>query len=139
MEKKNCELNNVTADFTHGFIGHKHINICDFMRDKKLENIDILHSDIQGYELEMLSDIKELLQKNKIKYLFISTHSNDLHYKCVDLLKNNNYRIIASADFESETFCFDGIIVACHSSNNTFRTYNLGNRKFTKLRSEPYF
>jgi hypothetical protein len=98
-----------------------------------------LHSDIQGYELEMLHDITELLIQNKIKYLFISTHSNDLHYKCISLLQQNNYRIIASADSEIETFCFDGIIVACHVSNNVFGTYNIGNRKHTPLRNVPYF
>jgi len=38
---------------------------------KNIENIDILHSDIQGYELEMLEDISELLIQNKIKYLYL--------------------------------------------------------------------
>jgi hypothetical protein len=95
--------------------------------------IDILHSDIQGFELQMLQDITKLLFQNRIKYLFISTHSNDLHYKCIKLLKECNYRIIASADFETDTFCYDGIIVACHINNQRFGNYNLGKRKFTKL------
>jgi hypothetical protein len=137
--EKNCLINNVNnVDFTQAFIGKTHMNLSNFICEKKIEYIDILHSDIQGYELEMLQDITELLSQNKIKYLFISTHSDDLHYKCIDLLKQNNYRIIASADFETETFCYDGIIVACHSTNNTFRNYNIGNRKFTKLRNTPY-
>ena len=131
--KKNAKLNNVDIDFTKGFIGKNHINICDFMKEKNIDYVDILHSDIQGYEYEMLTDIVPLLQENKIKYLFISTHSDDIHYKCIDLLKNNNYRIIASSDFETETFCFDGIIVACHNSNNNIDYYNLGCRKHTKL------
>jgi hypothetical protein len=139
LGKKNCLLNNVVADFTQGFVGKNHINLCDFINDKNIEHVDILHSDIQGYELEMLQDITELLLKNKIKYLFVSTHSNDLHYKCINLLKENNYRIIASADSEIETFCFDGIIVACHVSNNILGTYNIGNRKHTPLRNVPYF
>ena len=134
LGKQNCVLNNVqNVNFTQGFIGKNQINLCEFVKTKKIEQIDILHSDIQGYELEMLQDITELLLQNKIKYLFISTHSDVLHYNCIELLKKNNYRIIASADFETETFVFDGIIVACHSSNQKFGTYNLGNRKHTKL------
>jgi hypothetical protein len=135
---KNCSLNNINnVDFTLGAIGREHINICDFIREKKIDYIDILHSDIQGYELEMLQDITELLIQNKIKYLFISTHSDFIHYMCINILKKNNYRIIASADFETETFCFDGIIVACHVTNQKFGNYNLGTRKYTKLRDTP--
>ena len=70
--------------------------------------------------------------------MFISTHSDYLHYKCIELLQENKYRIIASADFETDTFCFDGIIVACHSDNQKFGKYNIGKRKFTKLRTTPY-
>jgi hypothetical protein len=139
LGKQNCILNDVTnVDFTHGFIGKHNINVSDFVLEKKIDYIDILHSDIQGYELEMLQGITTLLAQNKIKYLFISTHSDDLHYRCIELLQENNYRIIASADFETETFCFDGIIVACHSDNHKFGKYNIGNRKFTKLRTTPY-
>jgi hypothetical protein len=133
--KKNAVLNNVDIDFTQGFIGKKHINVINFMKEKNIDNIDILHSDIQGYEYEMLIDIEPLLKENKIKYLFISTHSDEIHYKCIDLLKNNNYYIIASADFETETFCFDGIIVASYIN---IGTYNLGCRKHTKLRNMAY-
>ena len=133
--KKNAILNNANIDFTQGFIGKKHINVMNFMKQKNIENVDILHSDIQGFELEMLNDIVPLLKEKKIKYLFISTHSDDIHYKCIDLLKNNNYFIVASSDFETETFCYDGIIVASYIE---METYNLGCRKHTKLRNNPY-
>ena len=139
LGKTNCLLNGVDADFTHAFIGKNNMNLCNFINEKNIENIDILHSDVQGYELEMLDDIVELLNQNKIKYLFISTHSNEIHYNCIHLLNRCNYRIIASSDFDDETFCFDGIIVACHISNTKFEKYDLGNRRFTKLRNVPYY
>jgi hypothetical protein len=139
LGKQNCLLNDINhVDFTQGYIGKNQINLSNFVREKNIEQIDILHSDIQGYELEMLQDITELLNQNKVKYLFISTHSDELHYNCIKLLKECNYRIIASADYETETFCFDGIIVACHISNQIFGNYNIGNRKYTKLRNTPY-
>lgn len=137
--KKNSVLNGTNIDFTQGFIGKNHVNICNFAKEKSIDYIDILHSDIQGFELEMLQDAVPLLIAKKIKYLFISTHSNSIHYACVDLLKSNSYAIIASADFDSETFCYDGIIVACHKDNTKFGTIDLGNRSVTKLRSTPYF
>jgi hypothetical protein len=131
--KENCRINNVTADFTQAFIGKNNLNLCDFIKEKGISYIDLLHSDIQGFELEMLEDITELLLLNRIKYLFISTHSDTIHYSCIDLLQKSNYIIIASSDFETETFCYDGIIVACHITNQRFGRYCLGNRRHTKL------
>ena len=134
----NCSINNVSADFTEAFVGKNHLNISDFVKEKCIEYIDILHSDIQGYELEMLSDITPLLDQAKIRYLFISTHSDDLHHACISLLEKHNYRIIAKSDFETETFCHDGIILACHISNTDIPEISLGNRKHTPLRNTPY-
>jgi FkbM family methyltransferase len=135
---RNCNLNNVKVDFTQGFIGNNNIKISNFVLEKNIDYIDILHSDIQGYELQLLEDIIPLLNENKIKYIFVSTHSNTLHYDCLELLKKCNYRIIASADFEKETFCFDGIIVACPEDNLTIKHTSLGCRKTTQLRNKPY-
>jgi hypothetical protein len=134
LGKRNCALNDVTGvDFTQGFVGRNGVNIAEFAKDHDIETIDILHSDIQGYELEMLEGIQPLLMDNKVKYLFVSTHSNPVHYSCVAFLNKCGYRIIASADFDNETFCFDGIIVACHSSNTKFEHVDLGNRRHAKL------
>lgn len=135
---RNCNLNNVKVDFTQGFIGNNNIKISNFVLEKNIDYIDILHSDIQGYELQLLEDIIPLLKAKKIKYIFVSTHSNALHYDCLELLKKCNYRIIASADFEKETFCFDGIIVACPEDNLTIKHTSLGCRKTTRLRNKPY-
>ena len=142
----NCKLNDVKADFTQGIIGNhrddwpavRQIKVPDFVLEKNIEYIDILHSDIQGCELGLLQDITPLLNEKRIKYLFISTHSDDLHYNCLDALKKCNYRIIASADFETETFCYDGIIVACPKDIQTIKYTSLGCRKTTPLRNKPF-
>lgn len=135
---RNCNLNNVKVDLTQGLIGDGNIKISDFVREKNIDYIDILHSDIQGYELQLLEDIIPLLNAKKIKYIFVSTHSTALHYNCLELLKKCNYRIVASADFENETFCCDGIIVACPKDNLTIKHTSLGCRKTTQLRNRPY-
>jgi hypothetical protein len=138
--KENFRLNGAIADFTEGFIGRDsgNLRVSEFIKEKGIDFVDILHSDIQGYEYEMLEDCIPLLDSQRIGYLFISTHSDELHTQCKKLLTEHNYRIICSADVETETFCFDGILVACHSSNQTIPDISLGCRKHTKLRTKPY-
>jgi hypothetical protein len=138
--KENFRINGFTADFTQGFIGanEENIKLTEFIKEKNITFIDILHSDIQGYEYDMLIDIIPLLDNKMIRYLFISTHSDELHLKCTKILEDHHYKIIASADFETESFCFDGIIVACHESTKDLPFISLGSRKYTKLRTHPY-
>ncbi len=132
----NCKRNNIDAKFMSGGIGSKpgQKTVIEIMKKEGIDYIDILHADIQGSELEMLQDSVSLLDEQKINYLFVSTHTQDLHISCEKLLEEHNYRIVASADFDNETFCFDGIIVACHKDNDEIPYTSLGNRKHTKLR-----
>ena len=137
---KNCKLNDIiNVDFTHGCIGKNGICLSQFVKEKNIDFIDILHSDIQGCEVEMLEDIVNLLKNKKIRYLFISTHDDDLHAKCLTILTDCDYRIIAKADFETETFCCDGIIVACQKDNLEIPFTELGVRKHTPLRNYPLY
>lgn len=133
----NCKLNNVKVNSTQMFISKD--NFINYLNNEGITKIDLLHSDIQGYELDLIKSITSLLIANSIRYLIISTHSDMIHYIILNLLKDCNYRIIASADFETETFCFDGLIVACCGDNNEMPTISLGNRKHTALRSNMYF
>ncbi len=110
--KNNFILNNMKGDFTLGNVSNHGIKIDEFVKVKNIHQIDILHSDIQGYELEMLQGAQKTISQGKIKFVFVSTHSQKLHYDCLDFLKLNNYNIIASVDFDNETYCYDGIIVA---------------------------
>lgn len=76
-----------------------------------LDNLGILHADIQGAELEMLRGAQRMIDEARIAYIFISTHSQTLHYGCIDWLKQHGYGIVAAADLD-ETFSHDGLIVA---------------------------
>ena len=110
--KENFKLNNMKGDFTHSYVGNEGLKIDEFVEKKEIDTIDILHSDIQGYELQMLQGAEQVINQGRIKFIFVSTHSQELHYACLKFLKQHNYIIIASADFDHETFCYDGIIVA---------------------------
>ena len=114
----NFKLNNKKAKFFNAFVGEKNedgdiptICIDRFCEENEISNVELLHSDIQGYELKMLKGVGTYLKKKKINFLFISTHSNELHYQCIDYLKNNDYNIISSIDLD-HTYAWDGLILA---------------------------
>jgi hypothetical protein len=107
----NFSLNSRKGTFIKGTIGNTGITVDNFLIENSISTLDILHSDIQGYELEMLHGAKNHLVEKKIDYIFISTHSNDLHDQCINFLKEVDYHIISSVNLD-ETYCCDGIIVA---------------------------
>lgn len=81
----------------------KYLNITD--------RLTLLHSDIQGAESEMLLGAEESLRADKIDYIFISTHKNNIHRSCLNILARYNYHIIASHKIR-ESVSSDGLIAA---------------------------
>ena len=115
--KKNFKINALHGNFSHYFVGAKsekysnNITLADFVELKRIDYIDVLHSDIQGFEYDMLLGSEPLLRSNKISYFFISTHSDEVHDKCYRFLKDKyNFSVIASADC-SNSYSYDGILV----------------------------
>lgn len=126
---RNFKLNNLNGNFFKYAVGEKtieniefthwdqkkyfinQINVDSFLELNNISNCDILHADIQGFEYEMLLGAKKSLESGSISFIFISTHSNDLHYKCLKLLKNFKYKILADHNL-TESFASDGLIVA---------------------------
>ena len=129
----NFKLNGLSGNFTKAFVGNSGINLNNFICENNIEYIDILHSDIQGSELEMLYQIGDLLMNKKVKYLLISTHSDEIHYDCINFLNKCGYRIITSCDFESETFQYDGFILSCPNDIFEINDFKIGNRSKSKL------
>jgi hypothetical protein len=111
--KENFKINNMTGNFYQFFVDsyndYDKITVDKIFEIENLENVSICHSDIQGYELEMLKGSINSL--NKIDYFFISTHDNDLHYQCIDFLERNNFNILCSVNMD-ESYSYDGLIVA---------------------------
>jgi hypothetical protein len=116
--KSNFFNNGLEGEFIKSFVSQYHFSVDEFMREKNITRINILHSDIQGYELEMLQGSKNALVKSAIDYLFISTHSQDLHAKVAETLLEFKYRVEVSADVENETTSFDGFIFASSEKIN---------------------
>ncbi|WP_287636472.1 MULTISPECIES: FkbM family methyltransferase [unclassified Microcystis] len=109
--KKNFKLNGIEGQFLQNFVGKGYFSVDKYLRDNYIKKLSILHSDIQGYEVEMLSDCSFSLSNANIDYLFISTHSQDLHYEVIQKLKHFSYRVEVSSDFD-QTTSYDGFIFA---------------------------
>jgi hypothetical protein len=120
--RRNFQTNGFSGDFTQAYVGEKPqtrsddigvISIESFVAEKNIAHLNLLHSDIQGFEMEMLRGAKPLLDARRIDYLFISTHSSQLHEECMAFLATSGYRLLASVNLE-ETHSFDGVLVACN-------------------------
>jgi hypothetical protein len=135
----NFKLNNLQADFTQGIITENGINLLNYFNKKNVTYIDILHSDIQGSELYMLYSIRSYLVELKIRYLFISTHSNYVHYSCIEFLSSVGYKILCSCDYDNESFQYDGFILACPENINEITPFAVGNRSRTPLTTDFIF
>lgn len=72
---------------------------------------DILHVDVQGAEVAALAGCIPALQEKRIRFLFVSTHSPDLHRSVRLVLDRYDYRVEAESGFE-ETTSFDGLVFA---------------------------
>jgi hypothetical protein len=90
--------------------GSRTISVDHFIRENGIGFVDILHSDIQGYELLMLKGASELLTKRRVGYVFISTHSDDLHADCATIMDGMGFIRLCSADLR-QTFSQDGLLV----------------------------
>lgn len=112
----NFELNRKEGKFIQAAVGATHVpgktvSVDGLLQEHSIPHLDILHADIQGFELDMLEGAKEALSNGRVDYLFISTHSDLLHRSCLEYLQSLNYKILAEADL-NDTFSYDGVIVA---------------------------
>lgn len=108
----NLARNGYEGRFFREFVGRGGFSVDAHMAAQGLEWITLLHSDIQGFELEMLEGAKHALSGHRISHLFVSTHSQVLHRDVVQVLKEFGYRIEVSSDFERHSTSFDGFAMA---------------------------
>ncbi|MGI9489579.1 MAG: FkbM family methyltransferase, partial [Geminicoccaceae bacterium] len=111
--RKNFALNGMSGEFIRAFVSNEQFQVDAFLTQKPTDEIDILHADIQGYELQMLRGAGKALRDRRIKRIFVSTHSQELHHEVMKCLQAADYRVDVSADFARETTSFDGFVYAC--------------------------
>lgn len=118
--KQNFRLNGLQGHFTQAAIGTikntglksgKIVSVGDFCQSHNISKIHILHSDIQGAETLMLNETREMFEKRKIDYVFLSTHGDARHEECLKFLDSVGYITLCSAN-SWESYSLDGLIVA---------------------------
>ncbi len=87
------------------------LSVDSLMAKYSIVRLAILHADTQGHEVNVLLGAQNALAARTIDYIFLSTHTNELHRKCLARLKKHRYVVLADVDL-LETFSFDGLIVA---------------------------
>jgi hypothetical protein len=112
--KNNFLRNGYSGEFIRAFVGKGKFTIDNFMSERSMDRLDILHSDIQGFEGEMLEGAENTLRQKQVDYIFVSTHSAALHQSVVTRLTDFGYRIEASSDFDHDTTSYDGLVFASH-------------------------
>lgn len=83
-----------------------------FLQGRPFEGLTVLHSDVQGFEDQMLDGARQTLTRKAVDYVFISTHSQRLHQDVERQLRDFGYRIEVSSDFENHTTAYDGLVFA---------------------------
>jgi predicted O-methyltransferase YrrM len=110
--KNNFARNHFVGEFTQAFVGVGHFVVDDYLKTKNIDKLDVLHADIQSFEVEMLQGCEQALQAKAIDYVFVSTHTQELHAQVVQMLNAHSYRVEVSSDFEYETTSYDGFVFA---------------------------
>ncbi|MDA7921681.1 FkbM family methyltransferase [Verrucomicrobiales bacterium] len=152
--KENFALNEFEGTFINAFAGANSVETAEFadwdgtrsvlpkvsidslMEEYKIDTLDILHSDIQGAESEMLKGASSALSEGRVKYVFISTHGHE-HRKCLGKVKKYGYRIIAEHSV-LESFSADGLIVAASPNTPTPPIVSITKKDVSLLKKTRY-
>ena len=112
--RENFARHGYDGDFRQAFVGHGQFEVDAWMAERGFDRLHILHSDIQGFEAEMLDGAARTLGEGRADHVFISTHSQPLHREVRERMEGFGYRIELSSDFAHETTSFDGFLLAVH-------------------------
>ena len=118
--RHNFRLNGMLGEFRHCGVGERSgimpsgvpiICVDDFVRTEGIAHVHLLHADIQGQEVAMLRGATFLFTNQLVDWIFVSTHSENLHADCLALLDEYGCLVVAAVQ-PSESYSVDGIIVA---------------------------
>ena len=121
--KKNFRINGRTGTFIHALIGDAEgrlgdecvVSVDGVLRDTGIDALDILHADIQGHERRMLDGARDAIRAGRIRWAFISTHSDALHDDCRRFLLDHGFELVTEAR-ACDIAGPDGVLVVRHAS-----------------------
>jgi hypothetical protein len=108
----NFERNGFKGTFIQDFVDTGRFEVDRFMRERPALQLDILHVDIQSYEVRMLEGCTETLATDRVDHVFISTHSQGIHDTVIGRLEELGMRVEVSSRFDTGTTSYDGFVFA---------------------------
>ncbi len=79
----------------------KNLEFEKIITENKIDEISLLHMDIQGSELNLIRDIRSYLKSKKIINLVVATHSSQIHEEIINILKSYEYKILIESEYGS--------------------------------------
>jgi hypothetical protein len=95
-----------------GFIGEFNvpsITLAELFDKHAIDVLDVLQCDIDGSERFLLSEHYDIFKQQKIKNIFLSTHSTEIHDFCRQQLLSCDYKIVL--DITDGSVGWDNLIV----------------------------
>jgi hypothetical protein len=115
--RRNFEANGLHATYVQALVGRRPesgepqtVSIDDLAVEHEIDQLNLLHADIQGAEAEMLEGAVGLFSTRRIDFVFISTHGGNLHQQCVQRLHEFGYEVPISIGPEM-SYSVDGLVV----------------------------
>ncbi|MGB3850372.1 MAG: FkbM family methyltransferase [Tunicatimonas sp.] len=142
--RQNFRFNQMEGTFIKGFISDQSnpsgsvptLTVDEITRTQNIRHLSVLHADIQGYEYAMLQGAKNVLQQQQADFIFISTHSNQLHAQCRECLLTYDYEVIADADLD-ESYSWDGLLVAKSAQAPSLPPLTISKRSDASATTKP--
>jgi hypothetical protein len=114
------EINNYSGIFLNKSIGNnwvahhtsfdvETISVDEIIEEYNLDELSVLHSDIDGSEIKMLYGCEQSFLNKKIKYAFILTHGLKTHLECLDIILKYDYNILL--DHREDNVGHDSLII----------------------------
>lgn len=122
--RENMRRNKKSAHFTQAYVDQKEadgvlptIAVDSFVQKNKINAPIMLHADIQGFEFKMLQGAHAAFDRGQIEWVFISTHSDELHEQCREFLLEKNFVIFGDVPI-ADCWNPDGILAGYSSKLN---------------------
>ena len=85
--------------------------LSDIFEEFGLDELDVLHCDIDFCEMVLFKTSEEIFKHKKIKYIFLSTHDH-FHEPALEFLKECGYEILLNNDHTFPPVGYDTLIIA---------------------------
>jgi hypothetical protein len=105
----NCDGIFYNKGITASTLNKDFVTLHEILKLNNLFNIDILHCDIDGSEMELIRNDFAFFERGVARYIFLFTHSNDINNQCKEFFKSFPYKLVH--EFPNGSQGGDGLLI----------------------------